>query len=142
MKLTNWKDNLLKYIDDFKDKGYIWGQWDCLKFVNGAVKAQRNVGFADDWFGSYSTPRGAALNYARITRYGIYNDIIDGLDDRLGRIQTPKVGSIIAIESDNNVRGYSLGVRVDDRKDFVGDEGLLVFELKRYIARGVEGTIH
>ena len=138
MKLTNWKDNLLKYIDDCKDKSFIWGEWDCLKFVNGAVKAQRNVGFADDWFGSYSTPRGAALNYARITRYGIYNDIIDGLDDRLGRIQTPKVGSIIAIESDKDVLGYSLGVRVDDRTAFVGDEGLVFFNLNRYIAWGVE----
>jgi hypothetical protein len=140
VKLTNWKDNLLKYIDDCKDKGFIWGQWDCLKFVNGAVKAQRNVGFADDWFGSYSTPRGAALNYARITRYGIYNDIIDGLDDRLSRCLLAEVGSIVAIKSEGEVLGYSLGVRVDKRSAFVGEKGLFLLfaEVNRCITWSVE----
>tara|TARA_R110001599_G_scaffold256629_1_gene456857 strand:+ start:1812 stop:2228 length:417 start_codon:yes stop_codon:yes gene_type:complete len=138
VKLTNWKENLLKYIDDCKDKGFIWGQWDCLKFVNGAVKAQRNVGFADDWFGSYSTPRGAALNYARITRYGIYNDIIDGIDDRLSRCLLAEVGSIVAIKSEGEVLGYSLGVRVDKRSAFVGEKGLLFAEVNRCITWSVE----
>ena len=78
------------------------------------------------------------LNHTRITRYGIYNDIIDGLDDRLGRIEIPKVGSIIAIESDKDVLGYSLGVKVDNRTAFVGDKGLMFFNLNKYIAWGVE----
>ena len=138
MKLPNWKGNLLKYIDDCKDRGFIWGQWDCLKFVNGAVKAQRNVGFADDWFGSYSTPRGAALNYARITRYGIYNNIIEGIDDRLNRCPLSKVGSIVAIKSDGEVLGYSLGVKVDNRTAFVGEKGLLFADVNRYITWSVE----
>tara|TARA_R110000822_G_scaffold29234_1_gene86285 strand:- start:399 stop:815 length:417 start_codon:yes stop_codon:yes gene_type:complete len=138
VKLPNWKGNLLKYIDDCKDRGFIWGQWDCLKFVNGAVKAQRNVGFADDWFGSYSTPRGAALNYARITRYGIYNNIIEGIDDRLNRCPLSKVGSIVAIKSDGEVLGYSLGVKVDNRTAFVGEKGLLFADVNRYITWSVE----
>ena len=138
MKLPNWENNLLKYIDDCKDKGFIWGQWDCLKFVNGAVKAQRNVGFADDWFGSYSTPRGAALNYARITRYGIYNNVIEGIDDRLSRCSLAEVGSIVAIKSGTDVLGYSLGVKVDRRTAFVGEKGLLFADVNRYITWSVE----
>tara|TARA_R110002110_G_scaffold394059_2_gene608090 strand:+ start:240 stop:656 length:417 start_codon:yes stop_codon:yes gene_type:complete len=138
VKLPNWKSNLLKYIDDCKDKGFRWGQWDCLKFVNGAVKAQRNVGFADDWFGSYSTPRGAALNYARITRYGIYNNVIEGIDDRLSRCSLAEVGSIVAIKSGTDVLGYSLGVKVDRRTAFVGENGLLFADVNRYITWSVE----
>ena len=133
MKLPNWESNLEKYLYNCKDRGFSWGNWDCLKFVNGAVKAQRNVGFANDWFGSYSTPRGAALNYARITRHGIYNNIIEGLDDRLSRCSLAEVGSIVAIKSDGEVLGYSLGIKVDSRTAFVGEKGL-----NRYMAWSVK----
>ena len=138
MKLPNWESNLEKYLHSCKDRGFSWGNWDCLKFVNGAVKAQRNVGFANDWFGSYSTPRGAALNYARITRHGIYNNIIEGLDDRLSRCSLAEVGSIVAIKSDGQVLGYSLGVKVDSRTAFVGEKGLILFNLNRYMAWSVK----
>ena len=138
MKLPNWESNLEKYLYNCKDRGFSWGNWDCLKFVNGAVKAQRNVGFANDWFGSYSTPRGAALNYARITRHGIYNNIIEGLDDRLSRCSLAEVGSIVAIKSDGQVLGYSLGVKVDSRTAFVGEKGLILFNLNRYMAWSVK----
>ena len=138
MKLPNWQWNLEKYLFSCKDKGFSWGSWDCLKFVNGAVKTQRGVGFADDWFGSYSTPRGAALNYARITRYGIYNNVIEGIDDRLSRCSLAKVGSIVAIKSDTDVLGYSLGVKVDRGTAFVGENGLLFADVNRYITWSVE----
>ena len=138
MKLPDWQSNLEKYLYSCKDKGFSWGSWDCLKFVNGAVKAQRNVGFANDWFGSYSTPRGAALNYARITRHGIYNNIIEGLDDRLSRCSLAEVGSIVAIKSDGEVLGYSLGIKVDSRTAFVGEKGLILFNLNRYMAWSVK----
>ena len=138
MKLPNWESNLEKYLYNCKDRGFSWGNWDCLKFVNGAVKAQRNVGFANDWFGSYSTPRGAALNYARITRHGIYNNIIEGLDDRLSRCSLAEVGSIVAIKSDGQVLGYSLGIKVDSRTAFVGEKGLILFNLNRYMAWSVK----
>ena len=138
MKLPNWKGNLEKYLFCCKDKGFSWGSWDCLKFVNGAVKSQLGVGFADDWFGSYSTPRGAALNYARLTRHGIYNNIIEGLDDRLSRRSLATVGSIVAIKSDGEVLGYSLGIKVDSRTAFVGEKGLILFNLNRYMAWSVE----
>ena len=138
MKLPNWESNLEKYLYNCKDRGFSWGNWDCLKFVNGAVKAQRNVGFANDWFGSYSTPRGAALNYARITRHGIYNNIIEGLDDRLSRCSLAEVGSIVAIKSDGEVLGYSLGIKVDSRTAFVGEKGLILFNLNRYMAWSVK----
>jgi len=138
VKLPNWESNLEKYLYSCKDKGFSWGNWDCLKFVNGAVKAQRNVGFANDWFGSYSTPRGAALNYARITRHGIYNNIIEGLDDRLSRCSLAEVGSIVAIKSDGEVLGYSLGIKVDSRTAFVGEKGLILFNLNRYMAWSVK----
>tara|TARA_R110000744_G_scaffold256728_2_gene372229 strand:- start:1464 stop:1880 length:417 start_codon:yes stop_codon:yes gene_type:complete len=138
VKLPNWESNLEKYLYNCKDRGFSWGNWDCLKFVNGAVKAQRNVGFANDWFGSYSTPRGAALNYARITRHGIYNNIIEGLDDRLSRCSLAEVGSIVAIKSDGEVLGYSLGIKVDSRTAFVGEKGLILFNLNRYMAWSVK----
>tara|TARA_R110000822_G_C15079587_1_gene469512 strand:- start:234 stop:653 length:420 start_codon:yes stop_codon:yes gene_type:complete len=139
VKLPSWKKDLRAYLYSCRDKGFCWGSWDCLKFVNGAVKVQCGVGFADDWFGSYSTARGAALNYARIIRYGIYNNIIEGLDDRLKRSDNKaKTGSIVAIKSDSDVLGYSLGVKVEDTVALVGDNSLLFINLNNFMTWSVE----
>jgi len=138
VRQLNARYYLFNYIDECHDKGFDWGRWDCLRFVDGAVKAQRGYGFADDWFGSYTTPRGAALNYAKITRHGIYNNIIEGLDDRLNRLREPQIGSVVAVQSDGEVLGYSLGIKVDERCAFVGTDSLVFLNLNNYISWSIE----
>lgn len=119
---------LNEYLESVRHKPFAWGTHDCMTFANDCVRAQRGTGFADDWLGSYRTPKQCLAHYMRKLRSNNRLDIIDGMDHRLNRIRTtiPPRGSIVAkpVSNDEAFTGFALGVAVSDLAAFVGPDGL------------------
>ena len=35
----NWETILFEYFAKVKDQGFVWGKWDCCRYVNGYIEA-------------------------------------------------------------------------------------------------------
>lgn len=123
----DWDIRLAKWIDTMRDRPFQWGPHDCITFANNAAIQMRGFGFADEFLDGYTTQRGAMLKYQRFLRESRYTDLIDGLDDRLTRLNTnyaPR-GSVVAMPQDG-VLPLSFGVQLGKHCAFVGDNGLVL----------------
>lgn len=118
------------YIESVRLKAFSWGDHDCITFANKACAMQQGKGFADEFLGKYSTRKGALLTYQRWLKTTDYNNLIDGVDDRLQRLKTtiPPIGSIVS-EKENDVGSGVLpmrfGVCLGRWIAFVGDDGFV-----------------
>lgn len=126
----DWDIRLAKWIDAMRDKPFQWGPHDCITFANNAAIQMRGFGFADEFLDGYTTQRGAMLKYQRFLRESCYTDLIDGLDDRLTRLNTnyaPR-GAISAevAKDENSVLPFRFGVSIGKYIAFVGDDGLVL----------------
>jgi|DEB0MinimDraft_4_1074332.scaffolds.fasta_scaffold179037_2 hypothetical protein len=127
---SDWDIRLAKWIDAIRNKPFQWGPHDCITFANNAAIQMRGYGFADEFLDGYSTQRGAMIKYQRFLRKSNYADLIDGLDDRLSRLNTnyaPR-GSISAqlSKNENNVLPLCFGISIGKHIAFVGDNGLVL----------------
>ena len=65
MRVPNWDIKLAEHINSLQDYPFVWGENDCLTFVNKCAEVIRGQSFADDWLGDYTTATGAFI-YTRI----------------------------------------------------------------------------
>ena len=138
---------LSQYLDEVREKPFVWGSHDCMTFANDCVRVQGQEPFADDWKGNYKTPSQALIHYRRKLRGNNRLDIIDAIDHRLKRIKTnvPPRGSIVAkpVSDSEAFTGFALGVAVSHLAAFVGPTGLIFFPIEsRDIFWSVEQCLH
>jgi hypothetical protein len=126
---------LEEFIKSCADRPFVWGQFDCLRFANEGVRAQRGTGFADEVLGDYSTVRGAMAHYMNLTKPGNrWSSIVDLADDRLEREATlhPRAGWVVC----RNERlcapfGACIGLVVDQNDGaFLSLEGVVILPHK------------
>lgn len=106
------RDVLKYYVRSHERAAFRWGAIDCLTFANGAMRCVTGAGFCDDWLGEYDSPRGAAAKYLRLRKLEGKASIIEGVDDRLRRVDTlhPRDGMICAVEEPGGALGWAFGV--------------------------------
>tara|TARA_R100001443_G_scaffold8924_1_gene18381 strand:+ start:986 stop:1402 length:417 start_codon:yes stop_codon:yes gene_type:complete len=121
--------NFDDYIESVRNKGFSWGDHDCITFANKACALQIGHGFADEFLGKYETAKGAMLTYRRWLKATHYADLVAGVDDRLNRLNTnmPPIGSIVAepFKNKNGVLPIQFGVSLGRLCGFVGKRGLV-----------------
>lgn len=133
MRPSNWDITLAEYINSVRDYPFVWGENDCLTFVNECVKITRGESFADDWLGDYSSGRSAFRRYRKLLYTQEYDTIIDMLDDRLERFtgRFPSRGSVVGRPCDQviGVLPLVLGVVVSDLAAFVDSNGMVFSQI-------------
>jgi hypothetical protein len=133
MRVPNWDIKLAEHIDSLRDYPFVWGEHDCLTFVNKCVEVIRGQSFADDWLGEYTTGRGAFKTYRKLLYTQEYDTIIDMLDDRLERFtgRFPPRGSVVGRPCDQTIGilPVSLGVIISDLAAFLGEDGMIISTL-------------
>lgn len=50
----DWPERLTDYLNASRERPFKWGEHDCALFVAGAIAAQTDVDFGDDWRGRYA----------------------------------------------------------------------------------------
>lgn len=124
----DWDIRLADYIDSVRDQGFEWSNFDCLRFANAAVIAQRGEGFADDWLGECKCGKSAFKHYMTMLKRQGYKTVPEAIDARLTRSKRlmPMRGDIVGRHDlANSIVGISLGVAVSDLIAFVGHNGLV-----------------
>ena len=64
MRVPNWDIKLAEYVNSLQHYPFIWGENDCLTFVNKCAEVIRGQSFADDWLGDYTTASEGARKMA------------------------------------------------------------------------------
>ena len=133
MRVPNWDIKLAEYVDSLRDYPFVWGEHDCLTFVNKCVEIIRGESFADDWLGEYTTGRGAFRTYRKLLYTQEYDTVVDMLDDRLERFtgRFPPRGSVVGRPCDQTlgVLPVSLGIIISDLAAFLGNDGMVISTL-------------
>ena len=133
MRVSNWDIKLADYVNSLQDYPFVWGEHDCLTFVNKSVEIMRGQGFADDCLGNYTTPKSALLHYRRKLMHLEYDTVIDMLDDRLGRFEGrfPSRGFVVGrpVDQKIGVLPIILGIVVSDLGAFLCDDGMVLLSL-------------
>jgi hypothetical protein len=133
MRVPNWDIKLAEYVDSLRDYPFVWGEHDCLTFVNKCVEIIRGESFADDWLGEYTTGRGAFKTYRKLLYTQEYDTVVDMLDDRLERFtgRFPPRGSVVGRPCDQTlgVLPVSLGIIISDLAAFLGNDGMVISTL-------------
>tara|TARA_Y100000114_G_scaffold64448_1_gene59025 strand:+ start:1963 stop:2394 length:432 start_codon:yes stop_codon:yes gene_type:complete len=134
MRVPNWDIKLAEYVNSLQDYPFVWGENDCITFVNNCVEIVRGQSFADDCLGNYTSPKTALLHYRRKLNNLNYDTVIDMLDDRLERFngRFPSRGSVIGrpVDQTIGVLPIAMGVVVSDVGAFLCDKGMLMFTLE------------
>jgi hypothetical protein len=133
--IPNHDIELAKYIDECRDRPFAWGSHDCLTFAAGCVYAQTGRATLYDMLGDYTCPMSALIHARRrIKKFDYPSDvsIIDALDERLDRVETPYParGSITARRADqqDSVTGYALGVCLRRHSAFLYETGMIFLD--------------
>jgi hypothetical protein len=133
MRVPNWDIKLAEHIKSLRDYPFIWGENDCLTFVNKCVEVVRGDSFADDWTGDYTTAKGAFRKYRKLLYTQEYDTVIDMLDDRLERFtgRFPVRGSVVGRPCDQTIGilPVMLGIVVSDLGAFVSEQGMVMSTL-------------
>ena len=133
MRVPNWDIKLAEYVNSLQDYPFVWGEHDCLTFVNKCVELVRGQSFADDWLGDYTTATGAFRTYRKLLYTQEYDTIIEMLDDRLDRFngRFPPRGSVVGRPCDQaiGILPVSLGIIVSDLGAFLGESGMIMANL-------------
>lgn len=129
MRVPNWDIKLAEHINSVRDYPFMWGENDCLTFVNKCVEVIRGDSFADDWLGDYTTAQGAFRKYRKLLYTQEYDTVIDMLDDRLERFdgRFPVRGSVIGrpVDQTIGIMPVMLGMVISDLGAFVSEEGMI-----------------
>lgn len=129
MRVPNWDIKLAEHINSLRDYPFMWGENDCLTFVNKCVEVIRGDSFADDWLGDYTTAQGAFRKYRKLLYTQEYDTVIDMLDDRLERFdgRFPVRGSVVGrpVDQTIGIMPVMLGMVISDLGAFVSEEGMI-----------------
>jgi len=129
MRVPNWDIKLAEHINSVRDYPFMWGENDCLTFVNKCVEVIRGDSFADDWLGDYTTAQGAFRKYRKLLYTQEYDTVIDMLDDRLERFdgRFPVRGSVVGrpVDQTSGIMPVMLGMVISDLGAFVSEEGMI-----------------
>ena len=129
MRVPNWDIKLAEHINSLRDYPFMWGENDCLTFVNKCVEVMRGDSFADDWVGDYTTAQGAFRKYRKLLYTQEYDTVIDMLDDRLERFtgRFPMRGSVVGRPVDQTIGiiPVMLGIVISDLGAFVSEQGMI-----------------
>ena len=129
MRVPNWDIKLAEHINSLRDYPFMWGENDCLTFVNKCVEVMRGDSFADDWVGDYTTAQGAFRKYRKLLYTQEYDTVIDMLDDRLERFtgRFPMRGSVVGRPVDQTIGiiPVMLGIVISDLGAFVSEQGMV-----------------
>lgn len=129
MRVPNWDIKLAEYVNSLQDYPFVWGENDCLTFVNKCAEVIRGQSFADDWLGDYTTATGAFRKYRKLLYTQEYDTVIDMLDDRLERFtgRFPPRGSIVGrpVDQTIGIMPVLLGVVTSDLAAFLGSGGMV-----------------
>lgn len=115
---------LRRYIAERFSEPFRWQGNNCLAFVSGALEAQGVAALPREWWEGVSTPKAAALRYARLLRAHGAECITEGFDRRYSRALTlhPADGMICARKADE-VMGYAFGVAIAQGCVFLTEQG-------------------
>lgn len=129
MRVPNWDIKLAEYVNSLQDYPFVWGENDCLTFVNKCAEVIRGQSFADDWLGDYTTATGAFRKYRKLLYTQEYDTVIDMLDDRLERFtgRFPPRGSLVGrpVDQTIGIMPVLLGVVTSDLAAFLGSDGMV-----------------
>ena len=120
-KNANWQVNLFKWIDNNKNRSFVWGSWDCCKATNSAIKAMTDDSLIPselEW-DSELTAKKAIKNYGGNLLGAMEKACsIDGIEE-VG-LRSLAVGDITVYEKDGaQLVGICNGFKVLG----VGDDG-------------------
>ena len=136
MKKKDWEKELEIYIEKIRKKPFNWGIHDCVVFANEIVKIQTGKGFLDDHLPDYDNAIKANRTYRTILVDLKVNNIKEAIDTKLRRFigLIPPKGSIVCKEEKKERMeygiGYNLGVAIDHRAGFLGENGLQFLRIK------------
>jgi hypothetical protein len=129
MKHPEWRNRVQNLIHSTHGKPFEWGELDCFTFMDACYEAFYGEHLLNVE-GNYSTLMGAVKYYKQLQDSFEENGIIEYLDNRFLRVETPfiKVGDIVGrpvFEGESSVFGYSFGVVVDRSIAFVSSDGVV-----------------
>lgn len=110
-----------------RETPFEWGRADCLTFSNAATAAHTGEGWCDDWVRGYFDPRSALVAYARNLRAAQKANVIDGVDERLDRVDTlhPRDGMVCARKEAEIVLGWCFGIVWGGLEWYMSENGLV-----------------
>jgi len=134
MKVSTWDQKLNAYIESKRHEPFAWATNDCVAFVQGAAEAQLGTNPFDGRIPSYTDYKTAVRQYSYVKNsnsawYDLLNDVFTRHHGLL-----PPRGSIVAKEVSNpavRALGVGLGVVLDTRAAFVGDDGLVFVKVSK-----------
>jgi hypothetical protein len=105
--------NLSGYISGLIGQPFVWGENDCLTFIDGAIKVQGGHGVDQNWLGKYNSAGGAKICYERFKQKSTLDDpnILTALLDYLRPELTlhPRTGMIVSRDATGPL-GLAFGV--------------------------------
>lgn len=119
------REQLNAYLEEVRDKPFVWGKHDCLIFTNNAYKAMYGRGWADDWLDRYMDGS-RVKRRSELRKEYKHSTLIPAIDKKMKRIDcVPPLGALIA--SDLEIRfaiGYVLGISLGSKACYLGKDGL------------------
>mgnify|MGYP007121457223 CR=1 FL=1 len=134
MRLYDWPDRFNRLIEIWRNRPFVWGQSDCIRFADAVYQAQMGRHIFTDWFGTYTTEWGCLLNYKKQLKKTGFANIESAIDSRLRRVDglQPPRGAIIGRNDETTqiVTGTALGVGLGAKAAFLGYDGLEFTDIK------------
>ena len=125
------RESLNTYLEQVRDKAFVWGKHDCLTFSNNAFHAMYGRGWADDWLGRYMVHNRPMRKKELIKEFG-RRDFYGAIDERLACVgHVPPLGALVATkEKQRWIIGAALGVCTGNKAVFLSKSGLLALPLQ------------
>lgn len=125
---------LSRYLDEVKNRGFMWHVHDCFMFTNEAFRRMYGSGWADDWSGKY-IDKDAGLYKKRdqlVYTFG-HTSLEDAIDTKLTRIDyAPPRGALVTAKApDLWVIDQALGISIGQRAAFLGKTRLIFLPIRR-----------
>ncbi len=119
-RLNNWSEILTSHIEEWRNKSFQWGKYDCAMFCLSAEKKMCGSSRFEDYLGIYSSASGSAKALIKLGR----GKLSDSVSQRLPEISANEarrgdVGLISTPEGD------ALCLVVGDKVAAMGKNGLV-----------------
>ena len=126
--LPDWKQNLLVWIEENKERRFSWGVHDCFVFTNIAWRKMTGRGYADEWYDRYYDRNYRPLSTDQMRKEFGYQEVYQALDCKLKRVDVSSVeyGNLVGTteRSFKNTKRVALGICLGDTSVFVGTRRL------------------
>ncbi len=110
MRLENWPTLLNKFIDENRNRPFVWGEWDCGLAALEAVKVITGVDHTPKFKGRYEPDAISALLFLRREFGGFYEAVVDTFGQPIENHKFVRAGDLVMKDTDlGPALGFNIG---------------------------------